>query len=371
MGLGNFNKNPSIWQQYILNPKPILQFNRRIFFGTTIFHLKIILFSLVLFGNLCFFTGIVYADPVPNSSNFYPVPMKIIPEQIFTAFPAASPVISSPGAPILLINNKPSVISKTEPIPLTTVKVGSENNSSPDMVLCLQSGWNFISIPETLMPGHNTFSIFNPVQNSGHSLYHYQPLTGWTRLMSSDIIQPFTGYWIYAAQPYQVYLMFDKKSSLDKKTIHLSAGWNSIGSGNTSLVTIKTTFESIASQWLFLISFNVSSQTNDITIVKGWKGLGGEEFMLKPGIAYWIFIISDVDLTYSEQPLSNSIISGNVNYLVKDQGWTISLPGTVTGYVSQQTGKLQLSSQDAVISYEGKKYPITMNINAQISDIKS
>ena len=58
-------------------------------------------------------------------------------------------------------------------------------------------------------------------------------------------------------------------------------------------------------------------------------------------------------------------VSGTVKFLFVEQGWTIKVPGTVTGSLSPDTGKLVIKSTDASVKYSGKQYPLTMTINAQ------
>lgn len=59
-------------------------------------------------------------------------------------------------------------------------------------------------------------------------------------------------------------------------------------------------------------------------------------------------------------------VTGTVKYLVEQQGWKITLPGTISGVVSAQTGKMEITSTDAFISYGGTKYPIVMNIEGSL-----
>ncbi len=59
-------------------------------------------------------------------------------------------------------------------------------------------------------------------------------------------------------------------------------------------------------------------------------------------------------------------VTGTVKYLVEQQGWKITLPGTITGLISPETGKIEITSTDAFISYGGTTYPITMNVEGII-----
>ena len=58
-------------------------------------------------------------------------------------------------------------------------------------------------------------------------------------------------------------------------------------------------------------------------------------------------------------------VSGTVDFKFIEQGWTITIHGTVTGFLSPDTGKLVIHSNDAFLKYAGKQYPIVMEVQAQ------
>lgn len=333
-----------------------------------VFIITLILIIVFLFANPISPTGFVLADQSISTTYIQGQSNSSPPEQIFSIFPINPPINPYPELQNHSINQSVSQSFTMKEGQRSISPTISQPSLLPDMNLDLKSGWNFISIPKPLISGRNTVSIFNLVPMSGHSLFSYQPQGGWKRSLISDIIQPMAGYWIYAATPYQVPLFFEKNSSLNGISLHLQKGWNAVGTGKMEIATVNSTFESMKASWLFLIPFNISTQTNDIAIIKGWNGSGGEGYELQPGIGYWIYMITDGDFITSKPIPLDSLVNGKVDYLVEDQGWTITLPGTVTGYMSQQTGEIRLSSRDAVISYAGKKYPIMMNINARLAD---
>jgi len=65
----------------------------------------------------------------------------------------------------------------------------------------------------------------------------------------------------------------------------------------------------------------------------------------------------------------DNLVSGTVVFKFIEQGWTIKVNGIVSGFLTPDTGKLVLHSNDAFIKYAGKQYPITMNINAQFNGV--
>lgn len=58
-------------------------------------------------------------------------------------------------------------------------------------------------------------------------------------------------------------------------------------------------------------------------------------------------------------------VSGTVDFKFVEQGWTITIHGTVTGFLTPDTGKLVIHSSDAFLKYAGKQYPIVMEVQAQ------
>lgn len=59
-------------------------------------------------------------------------------------------------------------------------------------------------------------------------------------------------------------------------------------------------------------------------------------------------------------------VTGTVKYFMEQQGWKITLPGTISGVLSPDTGTIQINSTDTVISYGGVKYPVIMNIEGTV-----
>lgn len=238
-------------------------------------------------------------------------------------------------------------------------------NIQPDMILDLSSGWNFFSTPRLLSEGNNTASIFCRIDSRGHSIYRYDALSGWIKVRSTDRITPLEGFWIFSAFPSRLPLFFKEELVISPLTRSLQTGWNTIGISGTTPQTLNQTLQSIADKWLFLIPFNSTSQMNNNPLIKGWKDINGEGYTLEPGKGYWIYMTSpgDISSKYAEKDIS---FSGTVDYKVSEQGWTITLPGTISGILSPETGKLQIFSSDARINYGGKSYPITMNVDASL-----
>ena len=68
-------------------------------------------------------------------------------------------------------------------------------------------------------------------------------------------------------------------------------------------------------------------------------------------------------ITFTISP--DNQVSGKVDFKFIEQGWTIKVHGTVTGFLTPDTGKLVIKSNDAFVKYAGKQYPLTMTVDAQ------
>ena len=68
-------------------------------------------------------------------------------------------------------------------------------------------------------------------------------------------------------------------------------------------------------------------------------------------------------ITFTISP--DNQVSGKVDFKFIEQGWTIKVHGTVTGFLTPDTGKLVIKSDDASVKYAGKQYPLTMTVDAR------
>ncbi|PKL60716.1 MAG: hypothetical protein CVV33_01240 [Methanomicrobiales archaeon HGW-Methanomicrobiales-4] len=271
-----------------------------------------------------------------------------------------------PPIPVNIINQTGTITNIPDPLfSLSNQTSTSVSPIQPDLILNLSRGWNFVSTPRSLSIGNNTASIFNKIDSRGHSMYRYDAVSGWIKVTSTDLITPLEGFWVFSAFPSRFPLFFKDELVISPVQRTLQAGWNTIGISGTTPKTLNQTLQSISDKWLFLIPFNSTSQLNNNPLIRGWKDINGEEYTLEPGKGYWIYMTSPGDVTTisAEKDIS---FSGTVDYKVSEQGWTITLPGTISGTLSPETGKLQIFSSDAHINYGGKSYPITMNVDASL-----
>jgi hypothetical protein len=316
--------------------------------------------------------SVTAADSPPSAGSlFVPVSSQSITSTSFPGSPQIFTLYQNQTATIpSQIKNSPvsdggsNTLQVSSPIPQVQNVVSQPVPvGNADYSLQLTSGWNFISIPFPLSEGNNTASIFRGVNSRGHSIYRYDTAPGWMKVRNTDYLPPLEGFWIYSAGPVQIPLFSKNMNPFSSTSRNLQGGWNTIGISSANPQSINSTFRSIADNWLFLVPFNATVQKNSDPCINGWKGDFGDEYEMVPGKGYWVYMKSPGTFS-SSVPSDDILFSGTVDYKVIEQGWTITLPGTVTGKLSPDSGNLQIFSNDAVIKYSGKSWPISMNVEA-------
>lgn len=318
-----------------------------------VFHRLEIIFIIIF---LCIFQGVI-AESIQNTSKAHEIFQYNNP--LTQSSPIGTPILKTTGFQTTIISTTPTIsapIINSAPVP---------NFSSSDVSILLNPGWNFISTPVPLKSGKNTLNILKDINTRGHSLYGFDPVGGWTKLNSSDLFQPLIGIWIYSVSQISVPLEYDTKNSPYPDGIYLKKGWNAIGTSTTTTVPISEFLSSVKDKWVFFVAFNSLTQTTDSPLIRGWKSdPNTEQFLIQPGKGYWLFMNSDGFFSRPKK-MSDIQVSGTVAYnTVSDDGWKFSIPGTVKGSISPNTGEITIESTDAFLTYAGKKYPIKMNINA-------
>ncbi|MFH0968690.1 MAG: hypothetical protein V1862_13505, partial [Methanobacteriota archaeon] len=152
--------------------------------------------------------------------------------------------------------------------------------------LSLVPGWNFIGIPMTLQSGAETAEIFKDVPSAGHSIFAYDPVSGWKTISRTEILTPMNAYWIYTEQQMIIKLNVQGRPTVPKQ---LSAGWNIIGIPGTTQVPAAEALTSI-SEWTYVIGFDASLQQYLQPIIKGGSGQNSDQTLLIPGAGYWIYL---------------------------------------------------------------------------------
>jgi len=159
----------------------------------------------------------------------------------------------------------------------------------------LYPGWNFISIPKTAMADYDTAGyIFKDVNTDGRAIFYYDSCQKrWKSILSSDIIEPLKGYWIYSTEHLSITL---KLTHTPIPTNHLCEGWNAIGFSDIYPATAKDTLSCLEDRWSILIDYDEIKQQYGLSIFNGGSDVHSDTRMMAPKKGYWLFMNSDGDL---------------------------------------------------------------------------
>ncbi|QSZ68327.1 DUF3344 domain-containing protein [Methanofollis aquaemaris] len=161
--------------------------------------------------------------------------------------------------------------------------------------ITLVPGWNFVSTPKTLAPGHNTIAIFDEVDTADHSVLLYNGTARWEAMSSEEAFRPLDGVWIYANSTYEIPLVFDTGGVATPPEKALDAGWNAIGFTDTVPEPAANTLRSVKNCWATVIGFDADAQEYETSIIRGAEGRHSEMRAMEPMDGYWLYM-SEADL---------------------------------------------------------------------------
>ncbi|HWQ68249.1 MAG TPA: S8 family serine peptidase [Methanospirillum sp.] len=188
-------------------------------------------------------------------------------------------------------------IDDIKELPPLTVKRASLGVNITAIDLLLYKGWNFVSLPSMLRSGKNTGEVFKGINTDGHTIWKYHAdKQDWTAVLQNTRINPFEGFLIYSDRTTAVPLVFTTENKTPSR-VHLSAGWNLIGSPYPNTTQAKTALSSVSEQWVSLLAFNASHQAYDPAIINGASGRHSDQQLLPPMTAYWVFMNQAGELT--------------------------------------------------------------------------
>lgn len=171
----------------------------------------------------------------------------------------------------------------TSPIKKIIVKSNTTNDSS--FYLLLKSGWNLISTPKKLAKGFDNIErIFRNIDMKSHSVYQYNPVTGWRVMKGADILRPLDAVWIYSNTTDDVDLYFENKQKTIEEEKNLSKGWNMIGTPGIEPISADSLLSPLWNLWTDIYKYDTEKQVFDI-IAKN----GGEKTDIHPGEGYWVY----------------------------------------------------------------------------------
>lgn len=166
--------------------------------------------------------------------------------------------------------------------------------SDEGMALTLHKGWNFVSVPRTLVPGNDTAEIFAGVDSAGHSILTFDAATGlWKTLGKNDKVKPLDGIWVYANHSTSTQFTFDPAKPETPPTKRLTEGWNAIGYSDTNPEPTRDALASVKDTWAILIGFDAEGQIYEHSAINGAVGSHTDTLPMIPGKGYWLYVRAD------------------------------------------------------------------------------
>ncbi|QSZ66965.1 DUF3344 domain-containing protein [Methanofollis aquaemaris] len=162
--------------------------------------------------------------------------------------------------------------------------------------ITLLPGWNFVSTPKTLAPGHDTIAVFDEVDTADHSVLLYNGTARWEAMSSEEAFRPLDGIWIYANSTYNIPLVFDTGGIATPPEKTLDEGWNAIGFTDTIAEPAANTLRSIENCWATVIGFDAGAQEYETSIIRGAEGRHGEMRTMEPMNGYWLYMSDAAEL---------------------------------------------------------------------------
>ncbi|PKL61567.1 MAG: hypothetical protein CVV31_10860 [Methanomicrobiales archaeon HGW-Methanomicrobiales-2] len=160
-----------------------------------------------------------------------------------------------------------------------------------DATISLEEGWNFVSTPERLADGSNTFAVFDTVDTADHSILIYNGLEQkWQIVVAADSFQPIDGVWIYSNEACTVPLTFAPGGPDLPPAKNLGKGWNAIGFTDTEPTSAASTLLSLGNHWTTLIGFDAEEQKYDVSIIRGDSNSHSDERTMEPMRGYWVYM---------------------------------------------------------------------------------
>jgi len=158
--------------------------------------------------------------------------------------------------------------------------------------VCLDKGWNFISVPYLLDGSKNQLNeIFNYTNIAGNAYGWNAATQSWTPLTGSSTLQPLEGYWIKAVAPECTTLVYATPTMPSIPTKAVSQGWNAVGLAWDSPITMRNALMSINNVYSNVIGWIAGLQKYGIPVANtGGDGpfeTGGVNMEPKQG--YWVW----------------------------------------------------------------------------------
>ncbi|MGV8129203.1 MAG: beta-propeller fold lactonase family protein [Methanolinea sp.] len=225
------------------------------------------------------------------------------------------------------------------------IQVITKISGSWNFTFNLHPGWNFISVPYTLLEDHQTAGeVFSGVDTGGHSIFWFDASDqNWHLINPNDTLDPFKGIWVYSVSSAQVTCTL-REEALMEPTVMLQPGWNAIGFNN--LYSAGDGLYSVKDAWIQLIGYDSESQMYETSIINGGSGAHSDSNPVIPGKGYWVFMNEGAALFFSIYPLETdfpivdesypvyrTIIPNLTNEEIQQLGALFGVSGEVEDYI--------------------------------------
>jgi hypothetical protein len=111
-------------------------------------------------------------------------------------------------------------------------------------------------------------------------------------MISSSVVQPLDGIWIYSAGYKEVPLTFKNDPLQIPPTKQCYTGWNAIGFSDVTAAAAKDDLVSVKNQWTQAIGFSGALQAYETSLINGGTGSHSDTNPMYPTKGYWLFMNS-------------------------------------------------------------------------------
>ena len=168
-----------------------------------------------------------------------------------------------------------------------------------DTNIQLYPGWNFISVPNTLVPGSDNFAVFSNVDTQYHFTWEYDSNNqNWIKQTLNSTLQPFHGYWIYSNSSVIVSLQLENIPLQNLPPRQLATGWNAIGFVGLNQTDARNALLFLNNNWTQVMGYDAQNQQYETQIINGGSNAFSDSRYIIPMKGYWIYMTNPGQLTY-------------------------------------------------------------------------
>jgi hypothetical protein len=177
-----------------------------------------------------------------------------------------------------------------------TIEVEFIEVASKDV--CLDKGWNFISVPYALNTSNDAL---NEIFNMSNIISAYSYNGGWTAMGGSSTLAPLNGYWIKAVAPECEKLKYATPAMPSIPTRSIASGWNAVGLAWDSPIKMEFGLKSIDSIYSNVIGWIAGLQKYAVPVANSentgpcspYEACGVN---MEPKQGYWVWATASGNL---------------------------------------------------------------------------